>query len=200
MGTQLPSPEKGNNPPIFGPCLVWPNGWMDQGATLYGSKPRPTRCCVRWVPSSPPKRGTAPPQFSTHVCCGQTAGCIRIPLGTEVSLVPGDIVRWVPSSHPKKGHNPQIFGLYLLWPNGWMDQDATLYEGTPRPMPHCVRWGPSPCSPTEKGTTALPLFGPCLLWPWSPISATAELLYHSHCSYGTIVTCLAHILQSCKCL
>jgi len=22
-----------------------------------------------------------------------------------------------------------------------------------------------------------PLFGPCLLWPWSPISATAELLY-----------------------
>jgi len=22
----------------------------------------------------------------------------------------------------------------------------------------------------------VPLFGPCLLWPWSPISATVELL------------------------
>jgi len=28
----------------------------------------------------------------------------------------------------------------------------------------------------ERGT-APPLLGPCLLWPWSPISATAELLF-----------------------
>jgi len=28
-GTQLPSPKKGQSPPIFGPCLLWPNGWMD---------------------------------------------------------------------------------------------------------------------------------------------------------------------------
>jgi len=28
----------------------------------------------------------------------------------------------------------------------------------------------------ERGTAAPP-FGPCLLWPWSPISATAELLF-----------------------
>ena len=25
-------------PPNFGPCLLWPNGWMDQYATLYGGK------------------------------------------------------------------------------------------------------------------------------------------------------------------
>jgi len=25
----------------------------------------------------------------------------------------------------------------VLWPNGWMDQDATWYEGRPRPWPHC---------------------------------------------------------------
>jgi len=24
--------------PIFGPCRLWPNGWMDQGATLYVGK------------------------------------------------------------------------------------------------------------------------------------------------------------------
>ena len=31
-----------------------------------------------------PERGTAPPQFSVHVYCGQTAGWIKTPLGTEV--------------------------------------------------------------------------------------------------------------------
>jgi len=29
----------------------------------------------------------------------------------------------------------------------------------------------------ERGTAPPPLLGPCLLWPRSPISATAELLY-----------------------
>jgi len=37
------------------------------------------------------KRGTAS-QFSTHVYCGQTAGWIRMPLGKEVNIVPGDVV------------------------------------------------------------------------------------------------------------
>jgi len=27
--------------PLFGPCLLRPSGWMDQGATWYGGKPRP---------------------------------------------------------------------------------------------------------------------------------------------------------------
>jgi len=38
-----------------------------------------------------PKRGTAP-QFTAHVCCGQTAGWIKMPLGTEVDLGPTHIV------------------------------------------------------------------------------------------------------------
>ena len=48
----------------------------------------------------------------------------------------------------------------VLWPNGWMDQDATWYGGRPRPRGHRVRWGPS--SPTERGT-APPHFRPTLL-------------------------------------
>ena len=36
--------------------------------------------------------GSPPAQFSTHVHCGQTAGWIRITLGTEVGLGPGHIV------------------------------------------------------------------------------------------------------------
>jgi len=38
-----------------------------------------------------PKRGTAP-QFSVHVYCGQTAGWMKTPLGTEVDVGPGHIV------------------------------------------------------------------------------------------------------------
>jgi len=39
--------------PSFSPFLLWPNGWMDQGATWYGGKPRSRRCCVKWGRSSP---------------------------------------------------------------------------------------------------------------------------------------------------
>jgi len=53
--------KKGAEPPIFGPCLLRPNGWMDQDATWYRGRPQPRRLCVRWGPSSPPKKGTEPP-------------------------------------------------------------------------------------------------------------------------------------------
>jgi len=32
------------------------------------------------------------PQFSVHVCCGQTTGWIKISLNTQVGLDPGNIV------------------------------------------------------------------------------------------------------------
>jgi len=40
-------------PPIFGPSLLCPNGWIDQDATWYGGRPRPKRHCVRLGLSSP---------------------------------------------------------------------------------------------------------------------------------------------------
>jgi len=40
----------------------------------------------------PPKKRDTDPQFSAHVCCGQTAGCIKMPLSREVGLAPGGIV------------------------------------------------------------------------------------------------------------
>ena len=52
-----------------------------------------------------------------------------------------------------------VCNVGVLWPSGWMDQDATWYGGRPRPKRHCVRWGPS--SPTEMGTAVpAPLFSP----------------------------------------
>jgi len=41
-------------------------------------------------------------------------------------LGPGHIVLdGDPGPPPPKGHSPPIIGLYLLWPNGLMDDDAT---------------------------------------------------------------------------
>ena len=62
MGTQL-APEKKAHPPhpIFGPCLLWPNGLMDEDATWYESRPRPRPHCIRRGPSSPRKGHSSPP-------------------------------------------------------------------------------------------------------------------------------------------
>ena len=34
VGTQLPLPKRGAEPPIFSPCLLWPKGCMDQDLSL----------------------------------------------------------------------------------------------------------------------------------------------------------------------
>ena len=54
-----------------------------------------------------------------------------------------------------------------------MDEDATWYGSRPPRRSHCIRRVPSA---SQKGHSTPPLLGPCLLWPRSPISATAELL------------------------
>ena len=48
-----------------------------------------------------------------------------------VSLGPGDIMLdGDPAPPPPKGYRQApLFGPSLLWPNGWMDQDAIWYEG-----------------------------------------------------------------------
>jgi len=54
---------------------------------------------------------------------------------------------------PKRGTAP-VFGSRLLWPKGWMDEDATWYGSRPRPRSHCIRQGPSS---SRKGRSS-PLF------------------------------------------
>jgi len=110
-GAQQPSP-------IFGPCLLWPNGWMAQDATWYGDRHGPRRRhCVRWGPSCAHGKGHSSPYFSAHVYCGQTAGCIRIPLGTEVCLGPGDIVLHEDPAPTRKGAMSILAKLWFLaWP------------------------------------------------------------------------------------
>ena len=59
----------------------------------------------------PPQKREQSPQFSAHVCCGQTAGRTKMPLGREVGLGPGHVVLDGDASLPhKKGHSsPLIF-------------------------------------------------------------------------------------------
>jgi len=60
--TQLFSPQKVGGTaahPLFGPCLLWPNGWMDQDVTWYGG---PDHIVLDGDPA-PPKRGTTAPHF-----------------------------------------------------------------------------------------------------------------------------------------
>jgi len=106
---------------------------MDQGETWHGCRPWPRPHCVRWGPSAPlhpwtlrrytnyiiiiiiiiTKKGHSNPQFLAHVCCDQTAGWIKMLLGTEVGLGPGDIVLDGDSAPPpqkkKKGYSPPNF-------------------------------------------------------------------------------------------
>jgi len=78
-------------------------------------------------PGLHPKNGAEPPpQFSTHVYCGQTAGWIKMALGMAVGLGPGHIaLDEEPAPLPKKGTETPIFSPFLLSPNGWTNQGGT---------------------------------------------------------------------------
>ena len=107
MRTQLP-------PALLGPCLLWPNGWMDKDTTWYEGRPRPRRHCVRWRPSS------TSPIFGP---------CLLWPNGWMDqdgtwhgggSWSRPHCARLGPSSLPKNGGRAPspIFGPFLLWSNG----------------------------------------------------------------------------------
>ena len=146
---------------------------MDQDASWYGDRHRPTRHCVRWESSYPSPKG-AHPQFGANVPCGQTAGLTKMPLGIWMyNLDPGDFVFDGTQLPPRKRRTRPphpIFGPGLLWPKGWMDQDANWYKGKRRLRRHCVRWDRS--SPLKGVHPSV--FGSCLLWPngWVDEGAT----------------------------
>ena len=61
-------------------------------------------------------------------------------LGMEVGLGPCHIVLdGDPAPLPKGGRAAPNFRPFLLWPNGWMLEDATWYGGWPQPRRLWVR-------------------------------------------------------------
>jgi len=97
-----------------------------------------------------------------------------MPLGTEVGLGLCDIVFDVDPAIPRKRAHPAQFLVHVYCGQmaGWMKTPLgteldlgpgdIVLDGVPAPA---------------KGAQQPPLFGQCLLWPRSPISATAELLF-----------------------
>jgi len=129
---------------------------MDQDATWYRGRPGPTQHCVRCGPGSPSPKGVQPPIF-IQVHYGQMAG-------------------WTTSYPQKKGHthpHPILAHVYCGQTAGWIKMPLgtevdlgpghILLDGVP--------------APRKKGHSSPHVFSPCLLWPRSPISATAELLF-----------------------
>ena len=62
-----------------------------------------------------PTKGVEPlPQFSAHFYCGQTAGCIKMPLGMGVALSPGDcVLDGDPAPASQKGGGAPQFSAYV---------------------------------------------------------------------------------------
>jgi len=60
----------------------------------------------------------------------------------------------------------------VLWPNGFMDQDASWYGSRLWPKWHCITWGPS--STHQKGHSSPPQF-------FRPMPIVAKRLHESGC-------------------
>ena len=123
-------------------AVLCSNGWMDQDETWQG-----------------------------HICCGQMAAWIKMPLGMEVNLGPGVVVldRDLAGPPQEGGGAPQIFSPCLLWPNGWMDQDGTWHGSRLSPGDFVLDARPSPLP--QKGRA--PNF--------RPMSIAAKRLHGSRC-------------------
>jgi len=96
----------------------------------------------------------------TLVYCGQTVKRIKMKLGMQVGL----------------GHCHTVLdgdpGPALLWPNGWMDEDATWYGSVDLRANHIVLDGfPALC---ERGTAPPPP-------PFRPMSVVATVAHLSYC-------------------
>jgi len=63
--------------------------------------------------AAPPYKGHSR-QFSVYVYCGQTAGWMKTPLGTEVDLGPGHIVLDGVPALRKRGTAPPPFRLMSI--------------------------------------------------------------------------------------
>jgi len=149
-GYPVHPPQKGDGPPspIFGPCLFWPHGWAVQDGTWRGGIPWSRHIVLDVEPAPFPQKGAEPPpQFWAHLYCCQAAGCIKMPLGMEVSLGPGNFVlHGDPVPSPKRGGSPQFSAhVYCGQTAAWMKMpvgtevglgpnDVVLHEDPPPPQ------------------------------------------------------------------
>jgi len=122
-----------------------------------------------------PQKGHSSPQFSAHVYYGQMAEWIKIALGMEVGLGPGQMGTQ-PLPFPERGTAAPHFSAYvycgqttgciriLLGTEVGLGPGDSVLDGDPAPR-------------HRKGHSSYPHFSTHFALAWSPISATAQLLY-----------------------
>jgi len=106
METQLP-PKQGHTLPTFRPMFIVARR-LDGSRYPLGTKVGLGPGNIVFDADPAPPRGRAPPQFSAHVCCGQTAWWIKMPLGKKVGLDPGHIVLYGDPASPIRAQPPQF--------------------------------------------------------------------------------------------
>ena len=89
---------------------------MDQDGTWHRVGLGPGYIVLGWDPAPLTKKAAEPTsQFSAHFYCGQTAGCIKMPLGMEQGLGPDDFVLDEdPTPLPKRGRSPNFRPMSIV--------------------------------------------------------------------------------------
>jgi len=148
--------------------ILWPNGWMDQYETWHGVG---LGHIVLDQDPAPPQKAHSPP-ILVHVCCGQIAGWIKMPLGTEVGLGPGHIMLdGDPALLPQIGAKPPILAHVCC------SQTAGSIK-----MPFGTEVGVCPGDIVRMGTQLpLPKKGGTAARSFRPMSVVAKRLDGSRC-------------------
>ena len=105
-----------SNQPILSVCnsgVLWPNGWMDQDENWHGVRSRPRTHCVRWGPSSPPRKGAQQPPLFGPLCSGTVTHYQQL-------LSSFNSIQFISRSHQLKYHKthnnknrwPDLNGVY----------------------------------------------------------------------------------------
>jgi len=114
---------------------------MNQDESWHAGRPPPwPHCVIDGDPAHPPPKGQSP-QFSAHICCGEMAGWIKMPLGMEVGLGPGDFMLDVDYAPQNGGGAAPTFGSCgqtAAWIKLALGMEVGLF-----PRPHCAREGAS---------------------------------------------------------
>ena len=120
----------------------------------------------------PSSKGSQP-QFSAHICCGQMAESIKMPLGRDVGIGRSNIVLdGDPAPHPQRSTAPPLFSAHICC--GQMAESIKMPLGTE------VDVGPGHI--VLDGNTALPLAkGAQQLPSFRPMSIVAKVAHLSYC-------------------
>ena len=168
LGTQPYLPKKevehGVEPQIFGPCLLWPNGWMDQDGTWHGSRPWSSPHCARWGHSCLPQKGSrASPNFRPIFIVAKRLNASRCHLVWRYASAQATLCYMGTQPLPQKGRSSTQFSahVYCGQTAAWIKMPL-VRRYTSADATWCSMWTQLP--PEKRHNHPHPIFGPCLLW------------------------------------